>query len=99
MKAVRTQRRMILTRGTAAHDRMPPNYTARMSGWRKRLKRIPLGGIVLVVVSLLAIVVFKAVNFGAGLSHMNVKVLSGSPGGNYSAVVDGLAARAAKRGG
>lgn len=70
-----------------------------MGDWKKRLKRIPLGGVALVVVGLIGLVVFKSVNFGAGLSHVNISVLSGSPGGNYSTVVDGLAKRAARRGG
>jgi hypothetical protein len=72
---------------------------ARMNGWRKRLKRIPLGWVVLVLVAGLVVLVLKTVNFGAGLSHVDIRVMSGSVGGNYSAVVDGLAARAAKRGG
>lgn len=67
--------------------------------WRTRLSRLPLGGLVLVVVSILVALVFSTVNFGAGLGHVDVKILSGSPGGNYSAVVDRLTARAAKRGG
>jgi TRAP-type uncharacterized transport system substrate-binding protein len=67
--------------------------------WRKRLKRIPLGGVILVLGSLLVVLLFSTVNFSAGLSHVNIRVLSGSVGGNYSAVVDGLAARGAKRGG
>lgn len=74
-------------------------YTAGMTGWAKRLKKIPLGGIAVVLVAVLAIVVFKTVNFGAGLSHMNIKILSGSTGGNYATVVDALAARGARRSG
>ena len=70
-----------------------------MNGWRKRLKRIPLGGVILVVVTVLVVVVFKTVNFGAKLSHVDLQILSGSVGGNYSTMVDGLGARAAKRGG
>ena len=70
-----------------------------MGDWKKRIKRVPLGGVALVVVGLLGLIVFKSVNFGAKLSHLDVHVLSGSPGGNYSAIVDSLAARAAKRGG
>lgn len=70
-----------------------------MNGWRRRLGRIPLGGVALVLVGLIGLVVFKSVNFGARLSHVEIGVLSGSPGGNYSSVVDSLAARAAKRGG
>jgi len=72
---------------------------ARMKGWKQRLRRFPLGGVAVVVVGLLGLIVFKSVNFGAGLSHVDLHVLSGSPGGNYARVVDGLAARAARRGG
>ncbi|MBA2542139.1 MAG: hypothetical protein H0V17_21035 [Deltaproteobacteria bacterium] len=67
--------------------------------WRRRLSRFPLGGVVLVVVSGLVALVFSTVNFGAGLGHVDIAVLSGSTGGNYAAVVDRLAARADKRGG
>ncbi len=70
-----------------------------MNGWRKRLKRVPLGGVILVLVTVLVVVVFKTVNFGAKLSHVDLQILSGSVGGNYATVVDGLGARAAKRGG
>ncbi|MBA3463101.1 MAG: hypothetical protein H0T46_24300 [Deltaproteobacteria bacterium] len=70
-----------------------------MNGWKRRLKRVPLGWVIIVFVSVLVIVALKTVNFGAGLSHVDVRVLSGSVGGNYSAVVDGLSTRAAQRGG
>jgi TRAP-type uncharacterized transport system substrate-binding protein len=68
-------------------------------GWRQRLSRLPIGGIVLVLVAVTAGLVLATVNFGAGLGHVDVAMLSGSKGGNYAAVVDQLAARAAKRGG
>ena len=67
--------------------------------WRRRLSRLPLGGVILVLLSLLVALVFSTVNFGAGLGHVDVRFLSGSPGGNYSVVVDRISARAAKRGG
>jgi len=70
-----------------------------MVNWRTRLARLPLGGVVLALVSIIVAVVVSTVNFGAGLGHVDVKVLSGSPGGNYGTIVDRLAARAAKRGG
>ncbi len=37
-----------------------------------------------------------ATNFGAGLGHVDVKMLSGSPGGNYGAIVERVSKRAAK---
>ncbi len=67
--------------------------------WRRRLSRLPLGGIVLVLLSALVALVFSTVNFGAGLGHVDVRFLSGSPGGNYAAVIDRISARAAKRDG
>lgn len=67
--------------------------------WRARIRRLPLGGVVLVVLSILIAIVISTVNFGAGLRHVDVKMLSGSPGGNYGSIVDRLSARAAKRGG
>jgi TRAP-type uncharacterized transport system substrate-binding protein len=67
--------------------------------WRTRLKRLPLGGIGLVVATVLIALVLSKINFGSGLGHVDVKMLSGSTGGNYAAVVDRLTARAAKRGG
>jgi uncharacterized protein len=67
--------------------------------WRRRLARLPLGGVVLAVLSILVIVVISTVNFGAGLSHVDVKMLSGSPGGNYGTIVERVSKRAAKRGG
>lgn len=70
-----------------------------MNGWKKRLKRVPLGWIIIVFVALLVIIALKTVNFGAGLSHVDLRMLSGSAGGNYAAVVDGLSARASQRGG
>jgi TRAP-type uncharacterized transport system substrate-binding protein len=39
------------------------------------------------------------VNFGGGLGHMRVAMLSGGAGGNYATVVDRLAGRASQRGG
>jgi len=72
---------------------------AGMNGWRKRLKRVPLGGVILVLVTVLVVVVVKTVNFGATLSHVDLQILSGSVGGNYATMVDGLGARASKRGG
>ena len=67
--------------------------------WRRRLARLPLGGVVLAVLSLLIVVVVSTVNFGAGLGHVDVKMLSGSPGGNYGAIVERVSKCAAKRGG
>jgi len=67
--------------------------------WRKRLSRLPLGGVGLVVGSIVIATLFSTVNFGAGLGHVDVKMLSGSTGGNYAAIVDRLGARAARRGG
>jgi TRAP-type uncharacterized transport system substrate-binding protein len=44
-------------------------------------------------------IVFSTVNFGAGLDHVDIKILSGSTGGNYAEIANRLATRAAKRGG
>ena len=41
----------------------------------------------LAVLSLLIVVVVSTVNFGAGLGHVDVKMLSGSPGGKGETVV------------
>jgi TRAP-type uncharacterized transport system substrate-binding protein len=68
-------------------------------GWRTRLSRLPLRAIGLVFASVLIGLALSSLNFGDGLGHVDIKMLSGSTGGNYAAVVDRLAARAAKRGG
>lgn len=67
--------------------------------WRQRVSRLPLGGVGLALGTVIIALVFSTVNFGARLGHVDIKILSGSTGGNYAAVVDGLASRAAKRGG
>src|SRR5512134_474705 len=67
-------------------------------GWKTRLSRLPLGGIVSVIVAVLVGLVLATFNFGAGLGHVDVAMLSGSTGGNYAAVVDRLGARAKQRG-
>jgi TRAP-type uncharacterized transport system substrate-binding protein len=66
--------------------------------WR-RPKRLPIGGVALFLMTVIIALAFKGVNFGAKLNHVDLNFASGSPGGNYSAIVDRLAARAAKRGG
>jgi TRAP-type uncharacterized transport system substrate-binding protein len=67
--------------------------------WKHRLSRLPIGGVVLGLVATIVGLVLATFNFGAGLGHVDVAILSGSSGGNYAAVVDRLAAHAAKRGG
>ena len=67
--------------------------------WRQRVRRLPLGGIGLVLGTVIIAVVFSTVNFGAGLEHVDIKMLSGSTGGNYAAIAERLAARAKRRGG
>ena len=67
--------------------------------WKQRISRLPLGGVVLGLVAVIVGLVLATFNFGGGLGHVDVAVLSGSTGGNYAGVVDRLAARAAKRGG
>jgi TRAP-type uncharacterized transport system substrate-binding protein len=68
-------------------------------GWKQRLSRLPIGGVVLALVAVIVGLVLATFNFGADLGHVDVAILSGSKGGNYAAVVDQLGARAAKRGG
>lgn len=68
-------------------------------GWKQRVQRLPLVGMGLVLVTVIAAFVLASFNFGAGLGHVDIAILSGSSGGNYAAVVDRLATRAAKRGG
>lgn len=68
-------------------------------GWKQRLQRLPLGGLVLVLVAAIVGFVLATFNFGAGLGHVDVAMLSGSSGGNYATIVDRLSARAARRGG
>ena len=67
--------------------------------WKQRLMRLPIGGVVLGLVAVIVGLVLATFNFGAGLGHVDVAVLSGSSGGNYASIVDRLATRAAKRDG
>ena len=66
-------------------------------GWKQRLSRLPIGGVVLGLVAVIVGLVLATFNFGAGLGHVDVAVLSGSTGGNYASVIDRVATRAAKR--
>lgn len=78
------------------------NDTAKASTgatWRRRLRRLPLGGAAVVLLAIVLGLVLATVNFGAGLGHVRVAMLSGGAGGNYATVVDRLAARARQRGG
>jgi len=68
-------------------------------GWKQRLSRLPLAGVALVLVAIIVGFALATINFGGGLGHVDVAMLSGSAGGNYATVVDRVAARAARRGG
>lgn len=80
-------------------DAQPPAGAGGATTWRRRLGRLPLGGAAVVLLAVILGLVLATVNFGAGLGHVRVAMLSGGAGGNYATVVDRLAARARQRGG
>ncbi|RMH43580.1 MAG: hypothetical protein D6689_04770 [Deltaproteobacteria bacterium] len=67
--------------------------------WLERARRLPLRTVAaLATIGLIAAAV-STIHFGESLDYLDVTVLSGPRGGNYAAVVDRVARRAASRGG